>query len=240
MTAPVMGSEGLGNTGVVVGGPVPATGGGTAWQVALDDNLTGWVYSSQLVAPSPAAPIVTFSSSPVDITTGGSSTLTWASENATSCTGTEFSTGTGSPVSGQASVSPPYSTTYTVTCTGPGGPTTRNASVLVNPVPASFTWSQSLPIPLHDTRIFAPPANPGAGTETRDLVFMDGSLYAATGDWMDPQLNTAPTAPAQVIRLDFSDGNLGRGPELPCYGYQQGRGVYVPVDRQSRRGAFRP
>ena len=44
MTAPVIGSEGLGNPGVVVGGPVPVTGGGTAWQVAFDDNLTGWLY----------------------------------------------------------------------------------------------------------------------------------------------------------------------------------------------------
>jgi hypothetical protein len=40
------------------------------------------------------------------------------------------------------------------------------------------------------------------GTETRALVFMDGSLYAGIGDWEDPQLENALTPGAQVLRLD--------------------------------------
>ena len=48
---------------------------------------------------------------------------------------------------------------------------------------------------------------PLGGTETRALLFMDGSLYAGIGDWMDPDLNTRPTPGAQVLRLDSPTGS---------------------------------
>ena len=48
--------------------------------------------------------------------------------------------------------------------------------------------------------------NPGivpfGGTETRGLLFMDGSLYAGIGNWEDPQLKNSQTPGAQVLRLD--------------------------------------
>jgi hypothetical protein len=68
--------------------------------------------------------------------------------------------------------------------------------VIVNPAP-SFSWNQSLPVTFNNPAIV-----PLGGTETRALVFMDGSLYAGIGDWMDPQLSTPPTLGAQVLRLD--------------------------------------
>jgi hypothetical protein len=68
--------------------------------------------------------------------------------------------------------------------------------VTVNPVP-SFAWNQSLPVTFNDPAIV-----PFGGTETRALVFMDGSLYAGIGDWMDPQLTNPNTLAAQVLRLD--------------------------------------
>jgi len=54
--------------------------------------------------------------------------------------------------------------------------------VTVKPAP-SFAWNQSLPVAFNNPAIV-----PFGGTETRALVFMDGSLYAGIGDWMDPQL----------------------------------------------------
>jgi hypothetical protein len=48
---------------------------------------------------------------------------------------------------------------------------------------------------------------PFGGTETRALVFMDGSLYAGIGDWEDPQLENAQTPGAQVLRLDSPTGS---------------------------------
>jgi hypothetical protein len=85
-----IGFEASGNQGVVIGGPVSA-GAATWWQVAFDDDLTGWTTQSVLAAVSPTAPTLTFSANPPSVAPGASSTLTWTSTNATSCSGTGFS-----------------------------------------------------------------------------------------------------------------------------------------------------
>ena len=66
----------------------------------------------------------------------------------------------------------------------------------MKPAP-SFSWNQSLPVTFNNPAIV-----PFGGTETRALVFMDGSLYAGIGDWMDPQLENPQTPGAQVLRLN--------------------------------------
>jgi hypothetical protein len=189
--ATTIGEEIAGNQGTVIGGPTSS--GYTWWQVAFDDDLTGWIIQSSLAAVSPTAPTLMLGANPTSIASGASSTLSWSSTNATGCTGTGFSP-TG--VSGSVSVSPTVSTTYSITCTGSGGSTTQSAAVVVNPVPA-FSWSQSLPVTFDNPAIV-----PFGGTETRALVFMDGSLYAGIGDWEDPELANSQTPGAQVLRLD--------------------------------------
>ena len=189
--ASVIGSEALGNQGVVVGGPT--SNGYTWWRVAFDDNLTGWFYQGNIAAASPTAPTLSFGANPVGIASGASSTLSWSSTNATACTGRGFSP-TGA--SGSVSVSPTVSTNYTITCTGSGGSTTRSAAVIVSPLPG-FSWTQSLPVTFGNPAIV-----PFGGTETRALLFMDGSLYAGIGDWEDPELANSQTPGAQVLRLD--------------------------------------
>lgn len=79
------------------------------------------------------APTASLTANPVAIIAGQSSTLTWSSTNATSCTGTNFSTA--GATSGTLSVTPAVTTTYSVQCTGPGGdsPVTP-ATVNVTPV----------------------------------------------------------------------------------------------------------
>ena len=72
-------------------------------------------------------PMATLSANPASITSGQSSTLTWSSTNATSCTGTGFTT---SGTSGSVSVSPTVTVTYSVTCNGAGG-TSSPASATV-------------------------------------------------------------------------------------------------------------
>ena len=61
----------------------------------------------------------------------------------------------------------------------------------------TISWRQSLPITFNNPAIV-----PFGGSETRALVFMDGSLYAGIGDWEDPQLENPQTPGAQVLRLD--------------------------------------
>ena len=188
-----IGAEASGNQGVVIGGP--ASNSATWWQVSFDDDLTGWATQGALAPASPNAPTLSFSANPPSVAPGASSTLSWSSTNATSCSGAGFSP---SGASGSLLVSPTVSTTYSITCTGSGGSTAQSAAVTVNPAP-SFTWNQSLPVTFNNPAIV-----PFGGTETRALVFMDGSLYAGIGDWMDPQLGNAQTLGAQVLRLDSS------------------------------------
>src|SRR5271166_896185 len=168
------------------------------WQVAFDDDLTGWATQGGLASATPGAPTLTFSAYSPSVGPGASSTLTWTSTNATTCSGTGFSP---SGASGSSLVSPTVSTNYSITCTGSGGSTAQSASVVVNPVP-QFTWSQSLPVTFN-----APGIVPFGGTEMRALVFMDGSLYAGIGDWMDPNVGQTGVNAAQVLRLDSPTGS---------------------------------
>jgi len=86
------------------------------------------------------APTATLTASPTSVTSGGTSTLTWSSTDATSCTGTNFDTA--SATSG--STTTPALTadqTYSVTCTGPTAPdATATAGVTVGapicPIPS--------------------------------------------------------------------------------------------------------
>jgi Right handed beta helix region len=81
------------------------------------------------VVPSPTPPqSVPLSANPTSIVQGNSSTLTWSSTNATSCTGTNFTpTGT----AGSVQVSPSVTTTYLLTCTGAGGTAMSGTTVTV-------------------------------------------------------------------------------------------------------------
>jgi len=76
------------------------------------------------------APTVTLSASPTAITSCSSSTLTWSSTNATSCTASGGWTGT-EATSGTESVDPTNTTAYTLACTGSGGSASATATVTV-------------------------------------------------------------------------------------------------------------
>ena len=84
-------------------------------------------------------PTATLSASPSTIDQGQSSTLSWNSTNATSCTGTGFSTG--SATVGNVSTGPltQNPTNYSVTCTGSGGSATDNESITVLQPTASIS-----------------------------------------------------------------------------------------------------
>jgi Peptidase A4 family len=86
---------------------------------------TCWGYSSMTPCTAAgfgaSAPTASLTASPTSISTGGSSDLTWNSTNASSCSGSGF---TASGTSGSAVVYPTATTTYGVTCSGPGGSAT--------------------------------------------------------------------------------------------------------------------
>jgi hypothetical protein len=80
--------------------------------VTLDANI---VLTPALSTPTPT-PTATISANPTSITSGGSSTLSWLSSDAISCSGTNFETG--NATSGNVSVSPITNTTYSINCSG--------------------------------------------------------------------------------------------------------------------------
>ena len=111
----------------------------TFYARATTDYYSSWgTYNQTTVTVTNPPPTATLSASPSSITRGGSSTLSWSSTNATSCTGSNFSTG--GATSGHVSVSPAQTTTYTGSCTGAGGTSNFNAAVSVT---CTESWSCS-------------------------------------------------------------------------------------------------
>jgi len=86
--------------------------------------------------PQDPVPTVSLTANPSSVTSGGSSVLTWSSTNATQCYGTGGSGFSVNAISGSDQVGPLYySTTFSVTCTGPGGSNSASATVYVNSQP---------------------------------------------------------------------------------------------------------
>jgi OOP family OmpA-OmpF porin len=126
---------------------------GDARQIFLFEEHTSlkynWEYTAGLTflfggtsAPAPVPPATTSSLSlmPGSIVKGEQATLNWSSQNATSCSMTP---GSGSiDTQGSMTITPSSSTTYYLTCNGPGG-TSNNSS--------SITVSEPLPTPLAPT-----------------------------------------------------------------------------------------
>jgi hypothetical protein len=130
----VLGTQKPGAVGTVIAGPTPAALSGTTytwWNLNFASGVDGWVADNNLQAYAPVvsmpAPTASLSASPASITSGQPTTLTWSSTNATSCTGTNF---TASGTSGSVSVSPNQTTTYSLTCSGPGGTSSVSAAMV--------------------------------------------------------------------------------------------------------------
>lgn len=86
-------------------------------------------------APPPTpVPTVSLSASPISVTAGGSSTLTWASTNATSCTASGGWSGTKATSGNYPTGALNTTITYNLDCTGAGGTTRAATTVTVTPV----------------------------------------------------------------------------------------------------------
>ena len=99
-------------------------------QTCQDPAATNYHVSFPCQYQQPVNPTVTLTANPTSITTGQNSTLTWSSQNATSCSA--YWTGS-TATSGSGLVVPGVTTTYTITCYGTGGrQATAQATVVVN------------------------------------------------------------------------------------------------------------
>jgi hypothetical protein len=98
-------------------------------------KITGWNnwvrMSGTVGGATVPTPTASLSANPTSISSGQSSTLSWSSTDATSCTGVNFSTG--GAVAESVSVSPIQTTTYSLSCSGAGGSASDSATVTVTP-----------------------------------------------------------------------------------------------------------
>jgi hypothetical protein len=92
--------------------------------------------SSSSSSSAPAPTIQSFSASPVDITSGKSTTLSWSVSNAASIS---ISPDVGTVSGTSVSVSPTSTTTYTLTASGSGGNATSTTIVRVIATTLSYT-----------------------------------------------------------------------------------------------------
>jgi len=84
------------------------------------------------VVPKPAAPVVTLSASPTHVNSGGTTTLTWSTQNATSCTASGGWTGS-QALSGTFTTSAlTTATTFTLTCAGPDESANQSVTVSID------------------------------------------------------------------------------------------------------------
>jgi len=118
-------------------------GSGTSGSFTTPPLYTNTVYTVTCTGPGGTAsgssgsngttisvkPNVVFTSVPKLLISRRPATLTWTSNYATSCVGTNFSTGSGSPTAGSKIVSSISTVSYIVTCTGPGGTTAKTLKV---------------------------------------------------------------------------------------------------------------
>ena len=84
------------------------------------------------VAPAPPAPTVSLKTNVSHVSSSGTVTLTWSSTNATSCTASGGWTGTKATSGTETSAAITTATTFTLSCSGPGGTTSASAQVSVD------------------------------------------------------------------------------------------------------------
>ena len=134
-------ADNLQSSGGNVDGNTPVSPSSTTtYTITCDkDKNSGPITASATVTVSEPVPTATLTADDSTVTRGTGTILRWSSTNATSCTGTGFSTGSGSPTSGFVSTGNLFSTTdYSITCTGPGGSASDTEQVVVETLTATI------------------------------------------------------------------------------------------------------
>jgi Beta-propeller repeat len=146
------------------------------FQAANNGNANAFVTKLSAGGAVSPPPTVTISAAPTTITVGQSSTLTWSSTNATSCSASGAWSGA-QATSGTVGETPTAtgSSTYTLTCNGAGGSANAAATLTVNAAaptvtlsinPTSITLGQSATLTWSSTNATSCTAN-GAWTGTQ-------------------------------------------------------------------------
>lgn len=123
-----------------------------------------------VVAP-PAAPTLSLTATPASVMRGATTLLEWSATGSTSCTATGGWAGSKNASGSETSAALAAATTFSLTCTGPGGSVSRNVAVAVTAPPPRLTLTAS-------------PSSVSTGSTSRlSWTATDASTCSATGDW---------------------------------------------------------
>jgi peptidoglycan-associated lipoprotein len=187
----------------------------------------------EVAKPSPPS-IAEFTTEPRSIQRGQSATLRWQVKDATQI---EISRGIGSvPATGQRSIAPSDSTTFTLVAKGPGGSTTADTTLnVMAPPPPPLPPSPPPPIPTISERL---------GREVQDAFFdfdrgdlRDDARTALTGDASALKIimtdfpNTAIVIEGHCDERGSSEYNLGLGDRRASAAKEFLTQLGVPGDR---------
>jgi len=159
------------------------------------------------------SPTVSIVAVPTSVASGGSSTLTWSSTNATSCTASGGWSGSKVVSGTQIITNITTTTTYTLVCTGTGGSATRSVIVTVTGVPADTT-PPSIPTNLSGTAISSTQINLTWTASTDNVGVTGYKIYrngtpvgtSATNSYANTGL-TASTAYTYTVSAYDAAGN---------------------------------
>lgn len=139
----------------------------------------------------PPLPTLTLSASPTTITSGSSTTLTWSSTNTFGCTASGGWSGS-KAVSGSQGVAPTSTSTYALSCTGPGGSVSQQVSVTVAANPPTLT-------------LRANPVNiASGGSSTLTWSSTNASACIASGAWSGARATSGSVTVSPVIVRTFT------------------------------------
>lgn len=165
-------------------------------------------------------PTVNLTANPTSINYGGSSTLSWNSTNATSCT--SYWTGS-TATSGSGVVTPGATTTYSITCSNSVGSATDTATVNVGSVTsrptvnisaddASVTSGDSTIVRWNsnnaDTCVASGGTNGWSGTRSLSGTFYTGSLTSARTYTITCTNDSGSATDSVTVRVSNSGGNI--------------------------------
>jgi hypothetical protein len=162
--------------------------------------------------PSSPAPTVSLAASPTTLNSGSSSTLSWSSTNATTCTASGTWNG-GKATSGSSSTgSLTVTSSYTLSCTGSGGSASASTTVTVNaPTPVV---AHTTPAPSSTSCATAPP------TTSSDSLYPLQQVVNFTGSTLPSQwqdYGNGIQQPAGAIAASHAVFVPGTGLELQSY-----------------------
>ncbi len=197
------------------------------------------IFYAPLATPPPT---VTISANPTRVGSGGSSTLTWSSTQATACMASGANAGgqwadAKLPANSQVLTNLMRTDTYTLTCSAPNGSASQSVSITVIPrsdliVSALSLGNSSVQLGGKIT-VKSTVKNQGI-VKTQALTAITAGVYIATDSACTANLQALAPTQWSVTRagsslgMDVSKSNSARY-TLPASGYRRGSTVYVCV-----------